>query len=58
MYLTLARVIRNYDMELSNTTTDDVSIDSVFIIGQPKKDKNRGPGQGEVEVIITRKLEG
>ncbi|KAL6154043.1 hypothetical protein ACJBU6_07332 [Exserohilum turcicum] len=58
MYLTLARVIRNYDMELSNTTTDDVSIDSVLIIGQPKKDKNRGPGQGEVEVMITRKLEG
>jgi hypothetical protein len=57
MYLTFARVIRSFDMELSNTTVDDVSIDSVLIIGQPKVDKNRGPGQGEVDVMITRKLE-
>jgi hypothetical protein len=57
MYLTLARVIRSYDMELSNTTADDVSIGSVLIIGQPKVDKNRGPGQGEVDVMVTRKLE-
>ena len=57
MYLTFARVIRNFDMELSNTTIDDVSIDSVLIIGQPKVDKSRGPGQGEVEVMVTRKLE-
>jgi hypothetical protein len=57
MYLTLARVIRNFDMELNNTTIDDVSIDSVLIIGQPKVDKNRGSGQGEVEVMVTRKLE-
>jgi hypothetical protein len=57
MYLTLARVIRSYDMELRNTTADDVSIGSVLIIGQPKVDKNRGPGQGEVDVMVTRKLE-
>lgn len=58
MYLTIARVILNYDMELSNTIADDVSIGSVLIIGQPKEDKSRGPGQGEVEVMVTRKLEG
>ena len=58
MYLTIARVILNFDMELSNTIADDVSIDSVLIIGQPKEDKKRGSGQGEVEVMVTRKLEG
>ncbi|KAH6622420.1 trichodiene oxygenase [Boeremia exigua] len=56
MYLTIARVIMNVDMELTNTTADDVSIDSVLIIGQPKHDPTRGPGQGEVEVMVTRKL--
>ncbi|EMD86820.1 hypothetical protein COCC4DRAFT_63008 [Bipolaris maydis ATCC 48331] len=58
LYLTFARVIRNFDMDLRNTTADDVSIGSVLIMGQPKTNKNRSPGQGEVEVMITRKLEG
>lgn len=57
MYLTFARVIRNFDMELRNMTANDVLINTVLIMGQPKIDKNRIPGQGEVEVIITRKLE-
>ncbi|XP_014550458.1 hypothetical protein COCVIDRAFT_43024 [Bipolaris victoriae FI3] len=57
MYLTFARVIRNFDMELSNTTADDISIERVFIMGQRTTNKNMGPDQGEVEVMITRKLE-
>ncbi|EUC27340.1 hypothetical protein COCCADRAFT_41910 [Bipolaris zeicola 26-R-13] len=57
MYLTFARVIRNFDMELENTTANDVSINSVLIMGQSKPDKNGGPGQGEVEVMMIRKLE-
>lgn len=56
LYLTFARVVRNYDMELTNTTIEDVQVDRVLIIGQPKVVKERGPGQGEVEVMITRKL--
>lgn len=58
LYLTFARVLRNYDMELTNTTIEDVQVDRVLIIGQPKVVKERGPGQGEVEVMVTKKLQG
>ncbi|KAI1873310.1 uncharacterized protein JN550_003563 [Neoarthrinium moseri] len=56
LYLTLARVLRNFDMDLINTTVEDVQVHNVLIIGQPKIVKGKGPGQGEVEVMVTRKL--
>ena len=52
LYLTIARLICGFDMELWNTTLDDVQIHHARIIGTPKYDKHRGPGQGEIEVKI------
>jgi hypothetical protein len=52
MYLTIARLMCAFDMELWNTTLDDVQIHHARIIGTPKYDKQRGPGQGEIEVKI------
>lgn len=55
LYLTIARVVRNFDMDLCNTTVEDVQIHNVRIVGYPKFVKGKGPGQGEVEVVVTRK---
>lgn len=55
LYLTLARVVRNFDMDLRNTTVADVQIHHVRIVGYPKFVKGKGPGQGEVEVVVTGK---
>ncbi|THY33597.1 hypothetical protein D6D01_02197 [Aureobasidium pullulans] len=52
LYITLAEVFSTFDMELYNTCAADVGIDSVRIIGYPKKEKNQ-TGQGEVEVLVT-----
>ena len=56
LYLTLARVVRNFDMELCNTTVEDVRIHNVRIVGYPKFVKGKGPGQGEVKVVVTGKV--
>jgi hypothetical protein len=52
MYLTVARLICTFDMELWNTTLDDVQIHHARIFGSPKYDKRRGAGQGEIKVKI------
>ncbi|KAK1723386.1 cytochrome P450 monooxygenase [Colletotrichum acutatum] len=56
LYLTFTRVLRNFDMDLVNTSIVDVQVHNVLIIGQPKLEKDKGEGQGEVEVMVTRKL--
>ncbi|OHX00767.1 cytochrome p450 [Colletotrichum incanum] len=56
LYLTFTRVLRNFDMDLVNTSVADVQVHNVLIIGQPKFEKGKGEGQGEVEVMVTRKL--
>ena len=56
LYLAFVRVVRNYDMDLYNTTVKDVQVHSVLIIGQPEVVKGKGPGQGEVKVKVTKKL--
>jgi len=56
LYLTLARVVCNFDMDLYNTTVKDVQIHTVLIIGQPEIVKGKGPGQGEVKVKVTKKV--
>ncbi|KAK1492450.1 trichodiene oxygenase [Colletotrichum tamarilloi] len=56
LYLTFTRVLRNFDMDLVNTSIADVQVHNVLIIGQPKLEKDKGEGQGEVEVMVTRKL--
>ncbi len=58
IYLTLARVVSRYDMELHNTTLDDVQIHHARIIGAPEHDKSKGADwvQGEIEVKVARKV--
>ena len=53
LYLTIARIIRRYDMDLYDTIEDDVGIHNVRIVGYPKKTAERGEGQGEVKVMVT-----
>ena len=43
-------------MDLYNTTVKDVQIHRVLIIGQPEIVKDKGPGQGEVKVLVTGKV--
>lgn len=52
IYLTMARLICTFDMELWNTTLEDVQIHHARIIGTPKYNKQRGEGQGQIEVKI------
>lgn len=55
LYLTIARIIRSYNMDLYDTIEDDVGIHNVRIVGYPKKTAERGEGQGEVKVTISSK---
>lgn len=52
LYLTIARLMCGFEMELWDTTVEDVQIHHARIIGTPKFDKTRGPGQGEIEVKV------
>lgn len=52
MYLTMARLMYTFDMELWNTTLQDVEIHHARIIGTPKYDKERGSEQGQIKVRI------
>lgn len=56
IYLTFARVLRSFEMDLVNTTIEDIQIHKAFVIGQPKIVKGKGDGQGEVKVVISAKL--
>ncbi len=56
IYLTFARLLRGFDMELFNTTIEDTQIHRAYVIGQPKVVKGKGEGQGEVQVLVTAKL--
>jgi hypothetical protein len=56
IYLTFARLLRSFDMELFNTTMKDIQIHRAYVIGQPKIVKGKGEGQGEVKVLVTAKL--
>jgi hypothetical protein len=53
LYLTVARVVRKFDMSLWQTTVEDVRIHSVRIIGYPKVVPGKGSSQGEVKVMVT-----
>ncbi|KAF3402712.1 Trichodiene oxygenase [Talaromyces pinophilus] len=50
-YMTLARIVLTYDMELYNTTEKDIEIHHASIVGYPKK--SRDPDFGQVVVKVT-----
>ncbi|KAI0202891.1 hypothetical protein F4808DRAFT_449551 [Astrocystis sublimbata] len=46
IYLTFARVLRSFEMDLVNTTIEDIQIYKAFVIGQPKIVKGKGSEYG------------
>ena len=55
LYLTIARIVRSFDMELYETTRKDVEIYHARVVGYPKKVKGQGEGRGETKIKVTRK---
>jgi hypothetical protein len=52
-YMTLARIVLTYDMELYNTTDKDIEIYHASIVGYPKKSSD--PDFGQIIVKVTGK---
>ncbi|RHZ61391.1 hypothetical protein CDV55_104001 [Aspergillus turcosus] len=50
IYLTLARLVRTFNMEICDTTPDDLAVHHVRLTGAPKQ------GTGEVKVKVTKKI--
>ncbi|KAB8235861.1 hypothetical protein ETB97_003341 [Aspergillus alliaceus] len=57
MYLTLSRVVRAYDLELYDTTIDDIDVTHARIVGYPKAIPGKSEGTGEIRVNVLKKLE-
>lgn len=51
IYLTIARLVTSFDMDLFETTTEDVEFFHIRLTGYPKK------GNGEVKVMIRKYAE-
>jgi hypothetical protein len=49
MYITLTKLVRSFDMELFETTSEDVETYHIRLTPYPRK------GQGEVKVRVTEK---
>lgn len=54
LYLTIARLARSFDMELHETTLEDVKPYHIRILGYPKKAKCSQNVRGEVMVKVRR----
>jgi dihydroneopterin aldolase len=50
LYLTIAKIVQQFDMKLVDTTSADVGIHHVRLTGYPKSSK------GEVKVKITQRI--
>jgi hypothetical protein len=57
-YITIARLVLSFEMELCNTTVEDLSIDHVRLVGYPKKAKYTANARGEIMVKITGRADG
>lgn len=56
IYLTIARLVLTFDMDLHETTKDDVKLDSVRLIAYPKTSKNGAKARGEIMVKVTGRV--
>lgn len=56
LYMTIARIVRSFKMDLYETTLADVGIYHARIVGYPKTIKGQGKGRGEVQVKVTGKV--
>lgn len=57
LYLTIARIVRTFNMDLYETTLEDVEIHHARIMGYPRKAKGQGNERGKVKVKVTGKTE-
>ena len=57
LYLAIARIVCSFNMDLYNTTLEDVEIYHARIVGYPRKISGKGKGRGEVKVKVTEKIE-
>lgn len=51
--MTIARVVRTFEMNLCGSTVEDVRIHYIRVIGFPKKAKNAVNPLGEIMVKVT-----
>lgn len=58
IYLTIARLVLSYDMELHGTTIDDLALDHVRLAGYPNKAKKSENPRGEIFVKVLGRAVG
>lgn len=56
LYLTIARLVKTFEMDLYETGMEDVQIHHVRIVGYPKKAKNTANVRGEIMVKVTGRV--
>ncbi|KAF7505016.1 hypothetical protein GJ744_001470 [Endocarpon pusillum] len=56
LYLTIARIVRSFTLELHDTTKDDIDIYHARIVGFPRQVKGQKEAHGEVQVKVTGKI--
>ncbi|KAB8075740.1 Trichodiene oxygenase [Aspergillus leporis] len=56
MFLALSRVVQAYDVELYDTTIDDIDVTHARIVGYPKAIPGKTEGTGEIRVKVVKKL--
>ena len=57
LYLTIARIVRTFNMDLYETTLEDVEIHHTRIMGYPRKAKRQENERGKVKVKVAGKTE-
>ncbi|KAM4062720.1 cytochrome p450 [Hirsutella rhossiliensis] len=53
LYITIARLVGNFDMDLHETTIEDVKLHRAHLFGYPKKAANTANVRGEIMVKVT-----
>ncbi|TQS33798.1 hypothetical protein Golomagni_05847 [Golovinomyces magnicellulatus] len=57
LYLTFARLVKTFEMDLHETSMEDVQIHHVRIVGYPKKAKGTSNPRGEIMVKVTGRVD-
>ncbi|KAK4069632.1 hypothetical protein Purlil1_13680 [Purpureocillium lilacinum] len=56
LYLTIARLVQTFDMDLHETTMDAVKVHHVRVLGYPKTTKQEGNGRREIKVKVMARV--
>ena len=57
IYLTIARIVLTFEMDLHETTLEDLGIYHARLVGYPRKVKGQAVGRGEIQVKVTGKVD-